>query len=102
MRQRLTVNSGERTPEENTAVGGAEHSRHLASEGGDARDIDTSGMSNAKRQKLIRMASTAGYTGISIYDSHIHVDTGKRRTWGAIPKWAKAVMRYHMDGRFSK
>jgi uncharacterized protein YcbK (DUF882 family) len=98
---RLTVNSGVRTPEHNMEVGGADRSRHLASEGGDALDIDTSGMSNSERQNLIRAASTAGYTGIGIYKSHIHVDGGKRRTWGTTPKWAKAMMRNHLAGRFT-
>ncbi len=100
---RLIVNSGVRTQAENDAIEeAAPKSRHLEEYGGDALDIDTSGMSIPKRQKLFEEASRAGYTGISFYPTHMHVDTGKRRTWGETPKWATAIMRSHMAGRFTK
>ncbi len=59
-------------------------------------------MSIPERQKLFEEASRAGYTGISFYKTHMHVDTGKRRTWGETPKWATAIMRSHLSGRFTK
>ena len=100
---RLTINSAVRTQEENDAIpGAAEHSRHLASEGGDALDISTRGLSRQEQARLVRAASALGYGGISIYGGHIHVDKGEVRTWGTTPKWAKALMRGHLSGRFVK
>jgi len=101
---RLTVTSGYRDPEYNAQVGGARKSQHMH---GDALDIDTSGMSLQDKQRLIRTASAAGFNGIGIYDNSIHVDTAGKRAWGpsyksdSVPDWARALVRYHMDGRFT-
>ena len=99
---RLNVNSAVRTPDHNEEIGGAPKSRHLEKYGGDALDIDTSGMSISRRTKLFEWASRVGYTGISIYPTFIHVDGGERRTWDETPKWAAAIMRAHLKGRYTK
>jgi hypothetical protein len=101
--RRLVITSGMRTKEYNAKLeGAAPKSRHVPEFGGDAYDISIKGMDRKDQQRLIRDLSAAGFGGIGIYKGHIHADLGKPRTWGETPKWASAVMRGHLDGRFSK
>lgn len=98
---KVRVNSGSRTPAENAAVDGADHSQHLE---GNAMDIDVAGMPHAERLELIKAMSAAGITGIGVYANTIHADLGGRRAWGpshgaeSVPKWASGVIAEHLNG----
>lgn len=63
------INSGYRSPEHNTAVGGAKNSFHMR---GMAFDIN---LRNLNRDELVRMAVEIGFRGIGYYNSFQHVDT---------------------------
>ena len=71
------VNSGHRNKEYNKSVGGAKKSIHMS---GYAIDIK---VSVSKRSKTFVAAQYAGFTGIGIYSSFIHLDCGSRRMWVA-------------------
>ena len=71
------VNSGHRNKEYNKSVGGAKKSIHMS---GYAIDIKVS-VSN--RSKTFVAAQYAGFTGIGIYSSFMHLDCGSRRMWVA-------------------
>lgn len=66
----VTVTSGYRTPEHNSAVGGAAHSYHIQ---GLAADVVIRGMTSAQ---IAEIAKRVGFTGIGIYPTrgHCHVD----------------------------
>lgn len=100
----LGINSGYRDPAKNKKVGGAKKSMHIHKK---AIDTDVSMHSTAKRIEIIKRASAAGFTGIGVYNNAIHLDTGDLRSWGAtykresVPKWAEAVIRGHLAGKYS-
>lgn len=91
----LKINSAYRSPEHNAKVGGAKNSQHIH---GNAYDIDTSGMSQAERERLIREARASGFKGIGVYDNALHFDVGPERAWGpsysrdSLPEWAGNVL----------
>jgi hypothetical protein len=99
----VKINSGHRSEAENKAAGGAEESQHL---GGNAMDIDVSGMKISERVELIKALSNAGITGIGVGANIIHADLGGRRAWGyatsagggEVPAWAKPVIGQHLNG----
>ena len=72
----LTINSAYRCPEHNEAVGGSENSRHKA---GDAFDISLKGVN---KYKLLERAKKVGFKGFGFYNSFLHVDLGRSRSWG--------------------
>lgn len=75
----LNINSGRRSKEYNSTLeGAADKSEHL---NGRATDISTRGMSDAQRVAFVKAASQVGFGGIGVYDTFIHLDTGKIRTW---------------------
>ncbi len=90
----IRITSGYRDPKHNASLpGAAKDSRHMH---GDALDIDMAGMSSAQRTKLLNSALDAGFTGIGFYKNSpnmLHVDAGRKRTWGSPPSWAKAGMK---------
>lgn len=67
------VNSGYRSPEHNSAVGGAPNSKHME---GIAFDIS---LSNLDRQILYQEAMTHGFNGIGQYPSFMHIDTRQNK-----------------------
>lgn len=95
----LPIVSGFRDPERNRKAGGAKHSQH---QHGNAVDIDVADLSKEDRIALIKLASEQGFTGIGVYSNSIHLDYGKRRSWGpthhddSIPGWAQAVIGEHL------
>lgn len=99
---RVKINSGYRSPEDNAAAGGAKQSQHMH---GNAMDIDVTGYSIAERVKIIEGLSAAGITGLGIGTNIIHADIGGRRAWGyktsagggAVPKWAAAAIERHLS-----
>ena len=108
----INITDGVRTRAENTAVGGATGSRHIAENGGDAIDIKLpEGMTTAEKVNLIRQLSAAGVGGIGVYRTQIHIDLGARRSWGpsysagenlsGIPAWARGVIGEHLAGSIS-
>lgn len=100
----LPIVSGFRDSERNRKAGGAKHSQH---QHGNAVDIDVSSLSKDERLNLIRLASAQGFTGIGVYANSLHLDYGKRRSWGpshgseSIPEWARATITDHLKGRTS-
>lgn len=67
------VNSGYRSPEHNSAVGGAPNSKHME---GIAFDIS---LSNLDRQILYQEAMAHGFNGIGQYPSFMHIDTRQNK-----------------------
>ena len=71
----FVINSGYRSILHNNAIGGVAGSRHL---NGSAFDVSTNGQS---ANHILEALMAAGFTGIGLYDTFIHADTGKTRTW---------------------
>lgn len=76
----LKINSCYRDPLHNARVGGAPRSRHKIS---DAWDISTRGMSSQEKEKLYKLCREAGFTGFGFYNSFLHVDMARKRSWGS-------------------
>jgi len=75
----VVINSGYRSAGKNASVGGAKKSIHMTGQAIDVRitgDYDT-------RASFVVAASRAGFTGIGIYSSFIHLDIAHRRAWVA-------------------
>lgn len=85
----LNVVSGYRTPAHNRAIGGARRSLHLQ---GRAADI---ALVNHDGAAVEAAARRIGFGGIGRYPQRnfIHVDTGRRREWGAA-RWPEARTRF--------
>ena len=64
----VIINSGYRNPSHNKAVGGSPNSYHIK---GMAADIRVPGISPAA---LAEAARQAGFRGVIIYDTFVHVD----------------------------
>ncbi len=100
----LVLSSATRDAKTNARVGGVKHSQHID---GNAVDIDVTGWSLDKRKKFIQTASANGFTGIGVYNSHIHIDKGARRAWGpstkigSVPAWARGVISAHLYSQFA-
>jgi uncharacterized protein YcbK (DUF882 family) len=75
----MVILSAYRSPLHNARVGGAPLSQHR---NGTAFDIALKGHD---RHALLRAARAAGFTGFGFYSTFLHVDTGRKRTWGK--KW---------------
>ena len=58
-----------------SSLGGTSKNAHNS---GYAIDIN---VSSDMRDDTIVAASRAGFTGIGVYDTHIHLDNGNRRSW---------------------
>lgn len=77
------INSGYRSPQYNSSIGGAKNSMHIQ---GRAFDIQLGSIGNIKN--FIRLAVKNGFTGFGLYGSFIHIDTGRGRVWrGAKAAW---------------
>lgn len=92
----LPVVSGKRDAATNAKAGGAKQSQHLD---GNAIDVDTSGMSQEERIRLIKAAAARGFTGIGVYENSLHFDmrAGGPAMWGpshgaeSVPEWARGL-----------
>lgn len=101
----LPVVSGFRDAATNRKAGGANKSQHI---GGNALDIDVSGLSKEERIRLVKIASAHGFTGIGIYTNSIHLDMrgGAPVAWGkthhaaSVPAWAFHVAAQHRAGAY--
>lgn len=76
MGRKLGVGSSFRGTDHNDRVGGATHSQHL---GGNALDIEIANPDEQK--KAIRFLASIGITGVGVYKTHLHFDTGSDRSW---------------------
>lgn len=72
----LVLDSAYRSPQHNTAIHGEPDSQHML---GKAFDIALSG--HITQERLVAAAQRCGFTGIGLYDTFVHVDTGPSRTW---------------------
>lgn len=72
------ISSAYRDPIWNAKVGGAPMSSHKK---GIAFDIS---LRNHDKNELYAAAKQAGFTGFGFYNTFLHVDTGRKRSWG---KW---------------
>jgi hypothetical protein len=94
--------SGYRDPQYNAAVGGAPKSRHMWM---DALDLHPIKATRADKERLAHLAANLWreHPGIPMglgiypakggkygYSSHVHVDTGGRRTWGMAKQYIEA------------
>jgi len=99
--KKLLINSGYRSAAYNASVGGAKNSCHMS---GLALDISMSsfGSDFASVESFIKIASQEGvggigvYSGIGVYNSFVHIDTGQRRTWNS--NHANALSIHMSDG----
>jgi hypothetical protein len=81
---RLTINSGYRSPEYNAKVDGAERSRHMF---GDAVDFGIAGLTPEERAILSGAMVDVGLGGGGVggyhgSHGHLHLDGGPSRSWG--------------------
>ena len=80
----VIVSSGYRCRDHNAAVGGAEDSRHLHGDGEDWTILDST-MSPQLRAgaygQLADIAQDVGFSGVIVYDDHIHVDDSPERVY---------------------
>jgi len=70
----IIINSGLRSTEKNSAVGGAKQSRHLT---GEAADIRANGYTPAELRNIIKDLMTSGKIiegGLKAYANHVHYD----------------------------
>ena len=101
------INSGFRDKAYNASVGGASDSIHMS---GFAIDVS---VSSAHREEFFLAAERAGFTGIGIYSTFVHLDLGARRMWVAgnasesgskyaltgadKNKWVNAIPKHNRD-----
>lgn len=90
----LQITSAYRCPPYNRRVGGARRSNHMQ---GIALDILWPG---GGQEPFIAACSRVGFTGMSSYSSFLHVDIGRKRTWGG-GRRNKYVQR-HLRGYYLK
>ena len=107
--QSYVINSGYRSPVKNKKVGGAKLSQHMT---GKAIDVRVKG-SYEDRAEFVVAASRAGFTGVGVYSSFIHLDIrdhrvswvgGERNTPSDYPvpdsqlsKWVAHVDKHDKD-----
>jgi hypothetical protein len=72
--QQYVITSGYRSPAYNKSVGGVTNSLHTTGKAIDVR-------MPANKDEFIVAASRAGFTGIGVYNTFIHLDIGPRRSW---------------------
>lgn len=71
----MRVSSGARCPDHNKAIGGSEHSRHIADDDKDADAADIGCIDAGERYALVKLAIDVGFKGIGIHKAFVHVDT---------------------------
>lgn len=80
------LNSGYRTPAYNASIGGAKHSQHIEGRAFDCRFDSIGGSSNETLARFGAAAVKCGFVGFGIYDTFIHIDTGRGRVWNTRTK----------------
>lgn len=80
---------GASDPADNPHVG---NSRHLH---GDAFDFQIQKLTPEQKRQFLTIARNVGFSGVGFYEDksgHLHLDTGRARTWGSLPSWAGSQM----------
>lgn len=85
------ITSGYRTEAHNTRIGGVPGSAHTK---GMAADISTSGLTRARRNRIIAALGAAGFQRIGEADSFLHVDIDTSKPTPAF--WAYTATRPHI------
>jgi hypothetical protein len=68
-------------------------SQHLL---GRAFDFQVQKLTPEQKSTFLQMAREVGFSGVGFYEGksgHLHLDTGRARSWGAVPSWAQTGMR---------
>lgn len=67
-------------------------SQHLV---GKAFDFQVQGLNPDQKAQFLQIARSLGFSGVGFYGDagHLHLDTGKARSWGTIPTWAQPAMK---------
>ena len=80
------------TREQGSTIG-ATRSQHKE---GKAFDFQVRDLPDNLKSEFLKTALENGATGIGFYPDakggHLHVDFGRKRTWGAVPGWAKEIV----------
>jgi hypothetical protein len=86
---KVQMTSGYRSPEQNTAAGGAKGSQHLH---GNAADLNLSAYSPEEQAQIAEDLRKAGATGFGFYpkSGSLHADIGTPRYWG--PNYSKTSL----------
>lgn len=77
----LTVVSGYRTEAHNHKVGGSKASQHLTASALDLRSYHHTPLELAAAYESLIEAGHVPDGGLGVYDTHIHIDTGRPRRW---------------------
>ena len=72
---RLKISSGYRCELHNITIGGSDASQHMKGKAMDICKRDGTPLTEEEASVLWRLAEEVGFTGIILYDEHIHVDT---------------------------
>jgi hypothetical protein len=93
----FTVNSANRTADDNKRVGGADRSRHMS---GRAIDVDLSGKTTSEKQAIANAGRLAGATEFGLFNNYAHFGFSPPGTKEVesiynqrIPGWAKDIAR---------
>ncbi len=91
----LYISSAYRSRKHNESVSGAGGSLHMQ---GRALDMHWPRYDQESKEKFLKLAVQAGFTGFGIYSKALHVDDGPKRGWGSsykrdtLPKWAAQII----------
>ena len=77
----MRVSNGYRCRVHNARVGGAPGSMHKVGKAGDIV------LERFDRRHLVRAAENVGFSGLGFYNTFLHVDIGRRRSWGNEEMW---------------
>lgn len=85
---------GTSDPKDNPHVPNSQHVH------GRAFDVQIQVLDANEKAQFLQLAREAGFTGIGFYGDkgHLHLDTGRPRTWGGKPAWATAGMSFNPSG----
>lgn len=68
---------------------------------GRAFDFQVQKLSPDQKALFLATAREVGFTGVGFYEGgsgHLHLDTGKARSWGGLPSWAQKAMAVQAIG----
>jgi hypothetical protein len=78
-----------------TSPVGSPHVEHSQHHLGAAIDFQIQGLTDNQKAEFLREGLRMGFTGVGFYEGgpgHLHLDMGRPRTWGRMPKWAQSIM----------
>lgn len=86
---------GASDPNDNPHVPNSQHIH------GRAFDFQVQKLSPEQKALFLATAREVGFTGVGFYEGgsgHLHLDTGKPRSWGGLPSWARSAMAVQAIG----